>query len=41
MVEPDMRRDYGEMRWRVRAPLEGRLHVCVFTLRKGGGASFR
>ena len=33
--EPDLRRDYGETRWRVRAPLEGRLYVCVFTLRNG------
>jgi uncharacterized DUF497 family protein len=34
-IEQDLRRDYGEPRWRVRAPLEGRLHVCVFTLRNG------
>jgi uncharacterized DUF497 family protein len=34
-VEPDLRRDYGEPRWRVAGLLDGRLHVCVFTLRKG------
>ena len=25
----DKRRDYGERRWTVMAPLDGRLHVCV------------
>jgi uncharacterized protein len=35
VAEPDLRRDFGETRWRVRAPLEGRLHVCIFTLRNG------
>ena len=29
----DKRRDYGEPRRVVIAPLEGRLHVCVYTLR--------
>ena len=31
--EPDRRREYGERRWRVKALLDGRLHVCVYTLR--------
>jgi uncharacterized DUF497 family protein len=31
----DERRDYGEPRWTLTAPLEGRLHVCAFTLRAG------
>jgi uncharacterized DUF497 family protein len=31
----DNRRDYGERRWTVTAPLAGRLHVCVYTLRAG------
>jgi uncharacterized DUF497 family protein len=34
-IEPDARRDYGEARWTVKAPLEGRRHVCAFTLRNG------
>lgn len=34
-IEPDLRRDYGELRWRLVGLLDGRLHVCVFTLRKG------
>jgi uncharacterized DUF497 family protein len=31
----DGRRDYGEVREYVVAPLDGRLHVCVFTSRNG------
>jgi uncharacterized DUF497 family protein len=31
----DKRRDYGERRWTVTAPLGGRLHVCAYTLRAG------
>jgi uncharacterized DUF497 family protein len=31
----DGRRDYGERRWTATAPLAGRLHVCVYTLRAG------
>ena len=31
----DKRRDHGETRWTVMAPLGGRLHVCVYTLRAG------
>ena len=31
----DKRWDYGERRWTVMAPLDGRLHVCVYTLRVG------
>jgi uncharacterized DUF497 family protein len=31
----DWRRDYGERRWTVTAPLDGRLHVCAYTLRAG------
>jgi uncharacterized DUF497 family protein len=34
-IEPDTRRDYSETRLTVKAPLEGRLHVCAFTLRNG------
>lgn len=29
----DRRWDYRERRWTVMAPLDGRLHVCVYTLR--------
>lgn len=35
--ELDLRRDYGEPRWTMSAMLGGRLHVCIFTLRKGQG----
>ncbi len=35
LIEPDLRRDYGEPRWRLTGALDGRLHVCVFTLRNG------
>jgi uncharacterized protein len=35
MPGQDERRDYGEERRYVIAPLEGRLHVCVYTLRGG------
>jgi uncharacterized DUF497 family protein len=31
----DTRKDYGEQRWRVFAPLHNRLHVGVFTHRDG------
>ena len=31
----DRRRDYGERRWTATAPLDGRLHVCAYTLRRG------
>ncbi len=34
----DIRKDYGEVRKVATAPLEGRLHVCIFTMR---GAAFR
>jgi uncharacterized DUF497 family protein len=34
-IEPDLRRDYGEPRWTLTATLDGRMHVCVFTLRNG------
>jgi uncharacterized DUF497 family protein len=33
--DEDRRSDYGERRWTVTAPIVGRLHVCVYTLRKG------
>ena len=33
--DEDRRRDYGERRWTATAPLEGRLHVCVYTLCAG------
>jgi uncharacterized DUF497 family protein len=35
MPGEDKRRDYGEERRYVIAPLKGRLHVCVYTLRAG------
>jgi uncharacterized DUF497 family protein len=31
----DKRQDYGESRWTLTAALDGRLHVCAFTLRGG------
>jgi uncharacterized DUF497 family protein len=34
-IDPDTRRDYGEARWTAKAPLDGKLHVCAFTLRNG------
>ena len=34
-IVEDTRRDYGEMRLRVLAPLHGRLHAVVVTPRKG------
>jgi uncharacterized protein len=34
-IESDLRRDYGEPRWTLTTTLDGRLHVCVFTLRRG------
>jgi uncharacterized DUF497 family protein len=34
-IDPDLRRDYGERRWMATAPLDGRLHVCAYTLRGG------
>lgn len=33
--DEDQRRDYGEQRWTATAPLDGRLHVCAYTLRAG------
>ena len=30
---PDMRKDYGEVRQVATVPLEGRLNVCIFTMR--------
>lgn len=30
---PDMRFNYGEVRFEAVAPLKGRLHVCIFTMR--------
>lgn len=38
IIEPDMRRDYGEDRYLISAPLEGRLHVACFCIR---GDAFR
>ena len=35
MPGKDERHDYGEERHYVIAPIEGRLHVCVYTLRAG------
>jgi uncharacterized DUF497 family protein len=34
-TEPDLRQDYGELRWRLTGLLDGRLHVCIYTLRNG------
>ncbi len=31
----DTRADYGELRVEALAPLSGRLHVCVYTIRSG------
>jgi uncharacterized protein len=38
IIEPDRRRDYGEERFLVTAPLKGRLHVACFCIR---GDAFR
>lgn len=35
-IRPDLRRDYGEPRFRVIGMLDGRLHVLIFTPRAGG-----
>jgi uncharacterized DUF497 family protein len=35
---PDLRRDYREQRFAALAPLAGRLHLCIYTLR---GEAFR
>jgi uncharacterized DUF497 family protein len=35
MIEPDTRRDYGEDRYVVIAPLGRRLHVACFCIRNG------
>jgi uncharacterized DUF497 family protein len=35
-IRPDLRRDYGEPRFRAIGMLEGRLHVLIFTPRAGG-----
>lgn len=32
-IEPDDRYDYGETRYRACGPIEGRLHMLVFTMR--------
>ncbi|MGD9614796.1 MAG: BrnT family toxin [Alphaproteobacteria bacterium] len=32
-IEPDERYDYGETRYRVCGPIDGRLHMLVFTMR--------
>lgn len=34
-AEQDIRADYGEMRFRVLARLDGRVHLCVYTVRGG------
>jgi uncharacterized protein len=34
-VEEDDRRDYGELRFRVLAPIGGRVHMLIFTPREG------
>lgn len=33
--QPDFRFDYAELRIEAVAPLKGRLHVCIFTMRDG------
>lgn len=35
-IRPDLRRDYGEPRFRAIGLLDGRLHVLIFTPRAGG-----
>ncbi len=35
-IRPDLRRDYGEPRFRAIGMLDGRLHVLIFTPRAGG-----
>lgn len=35
-IKPDLRRDYGEPRFRAIGMLDGRLHVLIFTPRAGG-----
>jgi hypothetical protein len=32
-IEPDERYDYGETRYRACGPIDGRLHMLVFTMR--------
>jgi uncharacterized protein len=32
-IEPDERYDYGETRYRAFGPIDGRLHMLVFTMR--------
>ena len=32
-IEPDERYDYGENRYRAFGPIDGRLHMLVFTMR--------
>lgn len=32
---PDFRAAYGELRIEAVAPLNGRLHICIFTMRDG------
>lgn len=34
-IIPDLRRDYGEARFRAIGPIAGRLHSLVFTMRGG------
>ena len=35
IIKPDTRQDYGEVRYLVAAPLDGRLHVACFCIRDG------
>lgn len=34
-VEEDTRADYGEVRFQLLARLDGRIHLCVYTVREG------
>ena len=35
VINPDLRREYGERRWSAMGLLDGRLHSLVFTWREG------
>ncbi len=35
VIEPDIRRDYGEERYRLQGYINGRLYVVTYTLRHG------
>jgi uncharacterized DUF497 family protein len=35
LIRPDLRFDYGEMRFSALGPMDGRLCVCIFTMRDG------